>query len=149
MPGSPPNQRAKRERAMLAMLTPIAGRTRPMFNVTVSNVPGPPRPLYFRGARLQASYPISLIAHGIGLNITCQSYDGVLAFAFVGCRDTLPHLQNLAVYTAEAFDALEVAQARAAAKAAKPASSRKALRRKAAAPATLAKAGRRPARRSK
>ena len=137
--------------SILSMLTPIAGRTRPMFNVTVSNVPGPPRPLYFRGARLQASYPISLIAHGIGLNITCQSYADVIAFAFVGCRDTLPHLQNLAVYTAEAFDALESAQARAAVKAAKPSRSRKAPRRKAAAPAPAApaKAVRRPARRGK
>ena len=49
---------------ILGMLTPIAGRTRPMFNVTVSNVPGPTKPLYFRGARMVASYPISLISHG-------------------------------------------------------------------------------------
>ena len=97
--------------SILTMLTPIAGRTRPMFNVTVSNVPGPPRPLYFRGARLEASYPISLIAHGIGLNITCQSYADTLAFAFVGCRDTLPHLQNMAVYTGAALDELETALA--------------------------------------
>jgi WS/DGAT/MGAT family acyltransferase len=97
--------------SILSMLTPIAGRTRPMFNVTVSNVPGPTRPLYFRGARMEASYPISLISHGIGLNITCQSYADVIAFAFVGCRDTLPHLQNLAVYTADALAALEAAQA--------------------------------------
>jgi len=93
--------------SILTMLTPVAGRMRPMFNVTVSNVPGPARPLYFRGARLEASYPISLIAHGIGLNITCQSYADTLAFAFVGCRDTLPHLQNLAVYTGVALDELE------------------------------------------
>lgn len=97
--------------SILSMLTPIAGRTRPMFNVTVSNVPGPSKPLYFRGARMEASYPISLISHGIGLNITCQSYDGVLAFAFVGCRDTLPHLQNLAVYAADALAAMERALA--------------------------------------
>lgn len=91
------------------MLTPIGGRTRPMFNVTVSNVPGPSKPLYFRGARMEAVYPISLIAHGIGLNITCESYAGSLDFAFVGCRDTLPHLQNLAVYAAEALVELEAA----------------------------------------
>jgi WS/DGAT/MGAT family acyltransferase len=96
---------------ILGMLTPIAGRTRPMFNVTVSNVPGPTRPLYYRGARLEASYPISLISHGIGLNITCQSYADVIAFAFVGCRDTLPHLQNVAVYTAEALAELEASMA--------------------------------------
>ena len=96
---------------ILGMLTPIAGRTRPMFNVTVSNVPGPTKPLYYRGARLEASYPISLISHGIGLNITCQSYAHVIAFAFVGCRDTLPHLQNVAVYTADALAELEASLA--------------------------------------
>jgi diacylglycerol O-acyltransferase len=94
---------------ILAVLTPLAGRVRPMFNVTVSNVPGATRPLYFRGARMEASYPISMILHGIALNITCQSYADSLAFAFVGCRDSLPHLQNLAVYTADALDLLEAA----------------------------------------
>jgi WS/DGAT/MGAT family acyltransferase len=95
--------------SILSMLTPIGGRTRPMFNVTVSNVPGPAKPLYFRGARMEAVYPISLIAHGIGLNITCESYAGSLDFAFVGCRDTLPHLQNMARYAAEALAELEAA----------------------------------------
>jgi diacylglycerol O-acyltransferase / wax synthase len=101
--------------SIVSMMTPLGGRTRPMFNVTVSNVPGPPRPLYFRGARMDATYPISLIAHGIGLNITCQSYAGSLNFAFVGCRDTLPHLQNLAVYSSEAFEEIEAAVAKRAA----------------------------------
>jgi diacylglycerol O-acyltransferase len=92
---------------ILAVLTPLAGRIRPMFNVTVSNVPGASKPLYFRGSRMEASYPISMILHGIALNITCQSYADSLAFAFVGCRDSLPHLQNLAVYTADALAELE------------------------------------------
>jgi len=94
---------------ILAVLTPLAGRIRPMFNVTVSNVPGATKPLYFRGSRMEASYPISMILHGIALNITCQSYADSLAFAFVGCRDSLPHLQNLAVYTADALTELEAA----------------------------------------
>jgi diacylglycerol O-acyltransferase len=119
--------------SILGMLTPIAGRTRPMFNVTVSNVPGPTRPLYFRGARMEASYPISLISHGIGLNITCQSYADVLAFAFVGCRDTLPHLQKVAVYTADALAELEasLAKPRAARPARRKPPAKKARSRKA------------------
>ena len=124
---------------ILGMLTPIAGRTRPMFNVTVSNVPGPTKPLYYRGARLEASYPISLISHGIGLNITCQSYADVIAFAFVGCRDTLPHLQNVAVYTADALAELEASVAH-------PAAGRKAPRKKA--PARRATPGKAPAKKS-
>ncbi|MCU0976842.1 MAG: wax ester/triacylglycerol synthase family O-acyltransferase [Steroidobacteraceae bacterium] len=116
--------------SIVSMLTPIGGRTRPMFNVTVSNVPGPPKPLYFRGARMEAVYPISLIAHGIGLNITCESYAGALGFAFVGCRDTLPHLQNMARYAAEAFAELEAACAPAPARAPAPAVKKAPARRK-------------------
>lgn len=94
---------------MASLVTGVGGRTRPMFNITISNVPGPDRPLYFRGARLEAAYPVSLITHGQALNITCQSYDGHLAFGFTGCRDTLPHMQRIATYTGEALDELEAA----------------------------------------
>lgn len=92
---------------ILSLVTGIGGRTRPVFNVTISNVPGPDKPLYFQGARLEAMYPISLLAHGGALNITCVSYDGKLNFGFTGARDTLPHMQRLSVYTGEALEELE------------------------------------------
>jgi len=85
----------------------LGGRMRPVFNVTISNVPGPQRTLYYEGAKLEAMYPVSLIAHGGALNITCLSYDGSLNFGYTGCRDTLPSMQKLAVYTGEALDELE------------------------------------------
>ena len=133
--------------SLISMLTPLGGRTRPMFNVTVSNVPGPDRPLYFRGALLEAIYPISLIAHGLALNITCESYAGSLDFAFTGCRDTLPHLQKLAPYSAEALEDLERAVAAAAAAAAAPArKSRPRAVKKASSPATTRRP---PSRRSR
>ncbi len=94
---------------ILSMLTGIAGRVRPMFNVTVSNVPGPREYLYLRGARLEAAYPVSLVMHGQALNITCQSYVDTLNFGFTGCRDTVPHMQRLAVYMADALEELEQA----------------------------------------
>ncbi len=92
---------------MLQLLTGLGGRMRPVFNVTISNVPGPESKLYYNGAKLEAMYPVSLIAHGGALNITCVSYGGTLNFGFTGCRDTLPHMQRLAVYTGEALDELE------------------------------------------
>ena len=92
---------------MLSLLSGVGGRTRPMFNITISNVPGPDKPLYYRGAKLEAAYPVSLVTHGQALNITCQSYNGYLAFGFTGCRDTLPHMQRLATYTAMALEELE------------------------------------------
>jgi WS/DGAT/MGAT family acyltransferase len=92
-------------------LTGMKGRMPVNFNVCISNVPGPEKPLYFRGAQLEAVYPVSIPTHGMALNITCESYAGSLCFGFVGCRDTLPHLQRLAVYTGEALDELEKALA--------------------------------------
>ena len=73
----------------------------------VSNVPGPDQPLYFRGARLDAPYPLSIPFHGYGLNITINGYAGTLNFGFTGCRDTVPHLQRLAVYAGDALEDLE------------------------------------------
>jgi len=93
--------------SMLQMIPSTAGHLRPTFNVVISNVPGPDQPLYFRGARLEASYPMSIPVHGQALNITCSSYAGMMCFGFTGCRDTVPHLQRLAVYCGEALSDLE------------------------------------------
>jgi WS/DGAT/MGAT family acyltransferase len=93
--------------AFLQMLPGIAGRIKPTFNVIISNVPGPEQHLYFRGAKLQCSYPLSIPVHGQALNITCSSYAGMIGFGFTGCRDSVPHLQRLAVYCGEALDELE------------------------------------------
>lgn len=79
------------------------------FNLCVSNVPGPPEPLYFNGSRLEATYPVSIPIHGMALNITLQSYADTINLGFVGCRDRLPSLQRLAVYTGEALADLEKA----------------------------------------
>src|SRR5712672_420597 len=92
---------------MLQLLPGAMGRVRPAFNLVISNVPGPEEPLYFRGARLEAAYPMSIPVHGLALNITCNSYAGQVCFGFTGCRDTVPHLQRLAVYCGEALSELE------------------------------------------
>jgi diacylglycerol O-acyltransferase / wax synthase len=92
---------------ILTLLTGMGGRTRPMFNITISNVPGPDKPLYFRGAELVSIFPVSIVTHGQALNITCESYAGTMNFGFTGCHSSLPSLQKLAVYTAEAMDELE------------------------------------------
>jgi diacylglycerol O-acyltransferase / wax synthase len=92
---------------ILSLLTGLSGRTRPVFNITISNVPGPDKPLYFRGAELLGTYPASIVTHGQALNITCQSYAGTMDFGFTGCHASLPHVQRIAVYTLEAFEELE------------------------------------------
>jgi WS/DGAT/MGAT family acyltransferase len=92
---------------ILTLLSGLGGRTRPVFNITISNVPGPDKPLYFRGAELLGTFPVSIVTHGQALNITCHSYAGKMAFGFTGCHATLPHMQRIAVYTGQAFDELE------------------------------------------
>jgi WS/DGAT/MGAT family acyltransferase len=92
---------------MLQLMTGMGGLMRPMFNITISNVPGPDQTLYFNGARMEQMYPVSLLSHGQSLNITVVSYAGQFNVGYTGCRDTLPHMQRLAVYTGEALLELE------------------------------------------
>jgi len=92
---------------MLTRLPGIGSRVPPIYNVIISNVPGPRGKLYFLGAEMEAYYPISALAHGQALNITVMSYAGGLYFGFTACHDRVPHMQRLAVYMGEALDELE------------------------------------------
>ncbi len=94
--------------ALLAQIANLNSAVAPMFSVGISNVPGPVEPLYFNGARLLEMYPISLLMKGGALNITCVSCSGMLNFGFTGARDSLPHLQHMAVFLSEAVNELEV-----------------------------------------
>ena len=89
------------------LIAGLAGRAPIPFNLGISNVPGPPEPLYLNGSRLDSLSPLSLLLHGNALNITCVSYAGTLNFGLTGARDTLPHLQRLAIYMGEALDEIE------------------------------------------
>lgn len=85
----------------------LAGRIKPSFNVIVSNVPGPQKPLYLFGAKLENFYPVSIPTHGSAINLTCFSYDGKLHFGLTACRDSLPHMQTMAVGLGDAVDRYE------------------------------------------
>jgi diacylglycerol O-acyltransferase / wax synthase len=89
------------------LIAGLGGHAPIPFNLGISNVPGPPEPLYMNGSRLDALFPLSLLLHGNALNITCVSYAGTLNFGFTGARDTLPHLQRLAIYMGEALAEIE------------------------------------------
>lgn len=91
---------------ILSLVSGMAGRTRPVFNVTISNLPGPKEELFVEGARMEAFFPTSLVTHGQALNITIHGYADTLGFGFIGCRDSLPSLQHIAVYAGEALDEL-------------------------------------------
>jgi WS/DGAT/MGAT family acyltransferase len=80
---------------LLPHLLNISGRTRPTFNVTVSNVPGPQEQLYWNGAPLEGMYPLSIVTHGQALNITVTSCGESLDFGIIACRRSVPHAQRL------------------------------------------------------
>lgn len=92
--------------ARLYSRTRIADRHAPLFNVTISNVPGPPFPLYSIGAHMVANYPLGPIAEGGGLNMTVMSYMDSLDFGLLACPDVLPEVDDLAVGLQEALDEL-------------------------------------------
>jgi WS/DGAT/MGAT family acyltransferase len=87
----------------------IADQLPPAANVTISNVPGPQVPLYLAGSKLLTLYPVSIPTHGVGLNITVQSYCGALDFGFTACRRTVPDIRKLAEYHVDALRELSEA----------------------------------------
>jgi diacylglycerol O-acyltransferase len=87
----------------------LANRIPPIANLVVSNVPGPPAPLYLAGALLRTYWPVSIVEHGIGLNITLQSYAGSLDFGLLAARSAVPDLHRLARGLLEAFAEIEAA----------------------------------------
>jgi hypothetical protein len=72
-------------------------------NVAISNVPGPPVPLYLAGARMLTNYPCSIVTHGMGLNITVQSYDQSLDFGLMADAKAMPDVRKLADAISVAF----------------------------------------------
>lgn len=91
-------------------LTGLSGRTRrPLFNVTISNVPGPTETLYWNGAQMQGLYPASLLQDGYALNITQTSYRDQMAFGITADRAALPSVQRLIDHLEDELGALEAA----------------------------------------
>jgi diacylglycerol O-acyltransferase len=85
----------------------LDGKARPPFNLVISNVPGPRKPMYWNGARLDGLYPLSIVLDGQALNITVTSYSDEIAFGLTGCRRSVPHLQRLLTYLESELSALE------------------------------------------
>jgi diacylglycerol O-acyltransferase / wax synthase len=79
----------------------------PLYNVIISNVPGPPFPLYMAGAELTRMYPMGPLILGGGLNITVLSYQGSLDFGFLTCPETAPDTEFLAAGVPLALEELE------------------------------------------
>lgn len=73
-------------------------------NLVISNVPGPQVPLYLAGAKLMTFHPLSIVTHGLALNITIQTYAGQVDFGIVTDPHALPDVQALCDALTQAFE---------------------------------------------
>ena len=81
------------------------------WNVVISNVPGPRRPMYCAGAAARHYFPLSALMHGCALNITVFGYVNLLEFGLTACRTAAPDVQLIADYLVEDFKAMQRASA--------------------------------------
>jgi len=100
------------------------------MNLIISNVAGPPLPLYVAGARALTYSPVSIPYHGCALNVTVYSYDGKLFFGLTGARNALPDLRDLEEGLRVELDLLAASPSRGRGAGATRSAPRKAVKRK-------------------
>ncbi len=75
-------------------------------NLVVTNIPGPPLPVYLLGAAMGEAFPLVPLTHGLGLNVGLMTYDGTLCWGFDADYDLVPDLDAFVRATKESFDEL-------------------------------------------
>ncbi|MBB3039303.1 WS/DGAT/MGAT family O-acyltransferase [Hoyosella altamirensis] len=85
----------------------LAERHPVVHNLVMSNVPGPPMPLYLLGARITGMYPFGPVFHGAGLNITVISREGKVDFGVIAAANLAPDVWPLADAVPEALAELK------------------------------------------
>jgi len=84
----------------------LAERHRPVFNVVVTNVPGPPRPLTIAGAPLLAHFGSAPLYDGLGLIVTVMSYAGTVSFGVTADHAAMSDAAGFAARLAAAAEEL-------------------------------------------
>src|SRR5215213_7344519 len=104
---------------ILAQASRINFSTR-LFNLIVTNVPGPQVPLYVLGRELQDLFPIAFLPRDHALAIAIMSYDGGMDFGLLGDYDAMPDLDELGRDLEVALEELLIAAKKATKARAKP-----------------------------
>jgi WS/DGAT/MGAT family acyltransferase len=79
---------------ILAQASRLQFSTR-LFNLIVTNIPGPQFPLYVRGRQLLQAYPVAFLPSGHALAIAIMSYNGQLNFSLLGDFDAVPDIDQV------------------------------------------------------
>lgn len=87
----------------------IAQRYQPVFNLPITNVPGPQVPLYLQGARLVQQYNAAPLFDSMGLVIVAVSYQGSLTLNFTICPDVVAQGNSLLSHAFDSLSAIEKA----------------------------------------
>jgi diacylglycerol O-acyltransferase len=87
--------------------TRLGGRHRPFFNVTITNVPGPPIPLYVAGARIHSVFGMAPILDGLGLLLVIFSYHGQISISINSCQQIVPDPDFLVDCISRSLEELE------------------------------------------
>ncbi|MEZ5709149.1 MAG: wax ester/triacylglycerol synthase family O-acyltransferase [Blastomonas sp.] len=103
----------------------LANYVKPPFSTVVTNVPGPPVPIYSTGAQLVSMHGMLCLGDGIALGHVVQSYVGQATVSFTACRKALPDPEFYAGCIRQSFDEMMAALAGASAKPEKPAAAAK------------------------
>ncbi|MBS1889051.1 MAG: wax ester/triacylglycerol synthase family O-acyltransferase [Actinobacteria bacterium] len=98
---------------LLAPTAAINFSTR-LFNLLVTNFPGPQIPFYLRGRELLAIHPVGFLARRHGLAIAILSYNGKVSFGLLADPDSAPGAARLAAHLDAAVAELGAAATRAA-----------------------------------
>jgi diacylglycerol O-acyltransferase / wax synthase len=83
-----------------------SGLTSRLFNVVVTNVPGPQYPLYAAGTQLLETYPVVPLGRGQAVSVGLTSYDGGVYFGLNADRDAMPDVDVLAQCLEESLSEL-------------------------------------------
>ena len=85
----------------------LADRVPPLWNLIISNIAGPPVPLYTSGASLRQLFPLGPVQQGSGLNITVMSVVDRLCFGALACAEMVPDVQDIGTGFANEIEVLK------------------------------------------
>jgi len=90
---------------MLYSRLKLADHIKPVINTVVTNVPGPPVPIYSAGAKLVGLHGMLCLVDGVKLGHVIHSYCGEVTVNFTACRNAIPDPDFYSQCIQDSFDA--------------------------------------------